>query len=477
MENGFRLDEGTVRRVLETALAAGADYAEVYGEGTATTVISVEDGRVERVKTGTDTGAGVRVVSGESSSYVYTDDVTLTSLLEAARLAAAAARNGPAGVLPPFSPAGLPPLHRVKERPEAYAAAGKVDLVLRAEKSARSVDPLIRQVTASYADTVKRIYIANSAGLWTEEERVYVRLSVEAVAARNGEIQTGTHRIARQTGMEVFEAVSPEHVGQAAGRQAITNLFARPAPSGRMPVVISNGWGGVLFHEACGHGLEADAVQKRSSVFAGRTGQRVASDAVTAFDDATVPNSWGSFVADDEGQPGTCTLLIERGILQGYMYDRKTARREGRSHSGNGRRQSYHHLPLPRMSNTYIAAGEAKPADVIAETRAGLFAKDLRGGQVNTATGDFVFTVSEGYLIRDGRLAEPVRGATLIGNGPEVLMKIDLVADDLELAPGMCGKDGQQVPTACGQPTLRITELTVGGTTRDPARKKPAARR
>ncbi|MGE5576193.1 MAG: TldD/PmbA family protein [Syntrophothermus sp.] len=466
-EVGQALSKELIQKVLYAALRNGGDFAEVFVEKRLSDSISLEGGRVERVKTGFDLGAGIRVVNGEGVSYVFTDDLDEAAVLAAARLAGSAARATSRTALIDLRPHSALSPHRITIRPETVARTRKVELLMRADQAARAVDTRISQVMVGYVDSVQNVIIANSEGLWEEDERVHTRLAVTAVASRGDVIQTGYEAPGKHMGFELFEKFLPEKIGQTAATRAITMLHARPAPVGKMAVVISNGFGGAMFHEASGHGLEADFIQKGSSVFAGRLGEQVASPLVTAIDDATLANEWGSFRVDDEGTPAQRTVLIENGILRSYMYDRKAAAKDKRHSTGNGRRESYQDLPLPRMTNTFIAPGESTQEEIIAATKHGLFAKVLSGGEVNPATGDFVFVVSEGYLIRDGRIAEPVRGAALIGNGPESLKKIDMVGNDLALAAGMCGKGGQSVPASVGQPTLRIAELTVGGTQRD----------
>ena len=297
------------------------------------------------------------------------------------------------------------------------------------------------------------------------DSRARVRLIVQVVAAAGGEIQTGHETPGMLSGYELFRLFPPEEAGRLAAAQALTMLEARPAPSGPMAVVIANGTGGVLFHEACGHSLEADAVYKKASVFMDKLGHKVASPLLSAYDDATLTNRWGSFSYDDEGVRASRTPLIEGGVLRNFINDRKRSMRDGVPATGNGRRQSYRFVPVPRMTNTYIEAGTAKKEEIIADTRLGLYARKLGGGEVNPVTGDFIFAVTEGYMIRDGEVAEAVKGATLIGNGPRVLADIDAIADDLDFDTGMCGKDGQSVPVCTGQPTLRVREMVVGGTT------------
>jgi len=480
------LDSELLTRVLRAALEGGGDFAEVFVEDKHTENLDLEDGKIERVQSGRDRGAGVRVIVGESEAYAFTDDLSPEALLAAARAAGGAARRsapgagGPGGGgwpggrgtgdgpivldLRPLRPIPVPSYSPIRVPPLDYPKSDKVELLLRADRAARRIDPHIRQVSAFFLNIDQRVQIANSVGLLVEDHRVRTQLAVSAVAARDGEIQTGSHNIGKEQGMELFETYTPEIIAERAARQAMTNLYAGPAPSGPMPVVMTNGWGGVLFHEACGHGLEADAIHKHASVFAGRIGEQLAHPAVTAIDDATIPGEWGTFGVDDEGQPAQRTVLIENGVLRDYMYDLKTSRQAGRASTGNGRRQSYQHLPIPRMTNTFIAPGEASDEDLVAETRHGFYAAALRGGQVNPATGDFVFTVSEGYLIENGKIGDAVRGATLIGNGPAILKRIDMVGRVLDFGPGTCGKAGQGAYAACGQPSLRITELTVGGT-------------
>ncbi|MCL6451496.1 MAG: TldD/PmbA family protein [Acetobacteraceae bacterium] len=458
------LDRWTLEKVLEAALSQGAEFAEVYVEDSAQSTLILDDGRLEKAMTGREAGVGIRVARGDAEFFVTSDDVRPEALLEAASTAARAAAGPGVSRCARLDRNRLEPAARVEQPPLDCPRDRKAEVLRRVDRAARASDPRVKQVLVVYRDTSSRLLVANSEGLWSEEDRVYVRMAVHVVAARNGEVQTGTATWGKLQGFESLERAGPETLGGEAARQALVNLEAAPAPSGPMPVVVAGGWGGVMFHEACGHGLEADAVLKKASVYAGRLGQQVASPLVTAIDDPTIPGEWGSYAMDDEGAPARPTVLIEKGVLRGYMFNRRTARLLGHPWAANGRRQSYHYLPLPRMSNTFIAPGDSDPEEIVADTRNGFFARDLRGGQVNPATGDFVFHVSEGYMIRNGRIAEPVRGAALVGNGPEVLRRIDRVGKDLSFASGLCGKDGQSVPASCGQPTLRVSELIVGGT-------------
>ncbi|MBC7254420.1 MAG: TldD/PmbA family protein [Actinobacteria bacterium] len=462
------LDRDTAARVIRTALSRGGEFAELFAERRSGYNLRLEEGKVEENTSGWETGAGIRVICGESVAYAYTNDLSLASLEETARAAAAAAKAGRSAVVGLEKPLRLLPRredHPVRLDIDEFPRERKVELLHRADQAAREAGSRIVQVVVVLGDARQEVFIANSLGEAVTDLRMRVRMVVQAVAAHEGEIQTGHESPGILGGYELFQEFPPEEVGRAAALQALTMLEARPAPSGPMAVVIANGTGGVLFHEACGHGLEADAVYKKASVFAGRLGEKVASPLVNAFDDATLVNRWGSFAYDDEGVRAGRTPLIREGVLVGYINDRKRAMRDGTEPTGNGRRQSYRHVPIPRMSNTYIEAGRERGEDIIADTELGLYARKLGGGEVNPVTGDFIFAVTEGYMIRGGKVAEPVKGATLIGNGPRVLLDIDAVGSDLDFDTGMCGKEGQAVPVCTGQPTLRVRELVVGGTT------------
>ena len=349
-------------------------------------------------------------------------------------------------------------------QPGDVAKATKVELLRRADEAARSAGGDITQVSASYGDSRRRLLIANSDGLLTGDDQVRTLFTIGAVATGDTGMQTGRESIGHTIGFELFDRYDVEELGRIAAQRALTKLAARPAPTGEMPVVIGPGGGGVLFHEACGHGLEADLVAKSASVFAGRKGEKVASELVTLVDDGTVATEWGAFGCDDEGTPAQRNVLIQDGVLTDYMWDFLRARKAGRARSGNGRRQSYQHLPMVRMTNTFILDGPDDPAAIVAGTERGVYVAKLGGGQVNTATGDFVFGMTEAYLIEDGRITEPLREGNLIGNGPEVLRNIEAVGNDFAFGPpGTCGKDGQGVPVGDGVPTLRVAKLTIGG--------------
>jgi TldD protein len=342
--------------------------------------------------------------------------------------------------------------------------AEKLDLLRRADDAARSSGAAISQVQASFAEGRRRILVASTEGVHAADEQVRTRFNVTCIATGDTGLQTGFESLARTQGFEIFDDVDVAELAERAALRAIAKLSARPAPSGEVPVVLAGGSGGVLFHEACGHGLEADHIVKDSSVYCGQVGALVASELVTLVDDGTVAGEWGYAAIDDEGRPSQRNVLIENGVLTDYMWDWLRARKEGRSSSGNGRRETYQHLPMVRMTNTFLLAGEEDPEEIVAQTPQGVYVAKLGGGQVNTATGDFVFGTNEAYLIENGKITEPLRDANLIGNGPEVLRRIDAIADDFSMMPGTCGKDGQSVPVGCGQPTLRITGVTFGGT-------------
>lgn len=459
------IEQAIVSRVLGTALRTGGDFAEVFVEDKRSSSGRLDDGRIEELGSGRDRGAGIRVVVGDTTGFAHTADLTENGLRSAAEAAAAAARGGGGGVntvdLTPRSVSSQP----VATRPEEVGKAEKVELLRRADEVARSQGGAITQVSASYGDSRRRILVANSDGLLAEDDQTRTLFVVGVVASGDAGMQTGRRSIGHTMGFELFDRYQVEDLAREAAEQALTKLAARPAPSGALPVVIGKGGGGVLFHEACGHGLEADHIQKNVSVFAGRVGQQVASPLVTLVDDGTVPNEWGTFAIDDEGTPAQRNVLIQDGVLTDYMWDRLRARKEGRELSGNGRRQSYKHLPMVRMTNTYLLDGNGSADDIVADTPDGVYVAQLGGGQVNTATGDFVFGMTEAYLIEGGRITEPLRQGNLIGNGPKVLELIDAIADDFEFGPpGTCGKDGQGVPVGDGVPTMRVSELTIGGT-------------
>jgi TldD protein len=469
MQTGAQvIDESVVEGVLGVALSTGGEFAEVFAEDRRGTAARLDDGRVEDMASGRDRGAGIRVVVGETTGFAHTSDLSEAGLRAAAEAAAAAARQGGGGVRTvALTRVSAPAPNDVTILPESVAKAEKVALLWRADEAARAAGGAIRQVTAIYGDTRRRILVANSNGVLAGDDQVKTRFAVSCVASGDTGMQTGRESVGATVGFEMFDRLLVEDLARAAATRALTKLAARPAPSGSLPVVIKQGGGGVLFHEACGHGLEADHIAKDVSVFRGRVGEMVASPLVTLVDDGTMGPEWGALSIDDEGHPAERNVLIENGVLTDYMWDWLRARKEGRASSGNGRRESYQHLPMVRMTNTYVLAGTEDPDEIVRQTPHGVYVAQLGGGQVNTATGDFVFGMTEAYLIEDGRITEPLRDANLIGNGPDVLRNIDVVGNDFAMGPpGTCGKQGQGVPVGDGQPTLRVSALTVGGTAR-----------
>ena len=459
------IEESVLQRVLGTALRSGGEFAEVFAEDKRNSSARLDDGRIEELTSGLDRGAGIRVVRGDTTGFAHTADLSENGLTTAAEAAAAAARGGGGGVKEvAVTRREVQRPHDVQVMPADVPKAAKVELLQRAEQAARAEGDSIRQVSAATADSRRRILIANSDGVLVEDDQVRTRFMVQCVAVGDTGMQTGFEAPGRTIGFELYDEIDVEDIGRTAARRSLDMLKARPAPSGKLPVVLKKGAGGVLFHEACGHGLEADLVGKDASVFRGRVGEQVASPLVTLVDDGTYAREWGTYAVDDEGNPAQRNTLIENGVLTDYMWDFLRARKEGRASSGNGRRQSYQHLPMVRMTNTYVLEGEEDPDEIIRQTPYGVYCVQLGGGQVNTATGDFVFGITEAYMIENGEVTDPIRSANLIGNGPETLQLIDAVASDFDTWAGTCGKDGQGVPVSSGQPTLRVGAITIGGT-------------
>jgi len=459
------MDQQVIKDVLAEALKNGGDFADIYIEHKRVTGIGCEGGKIERIQSGIESGAGIRVISGEATSYAYTNDLSREGLMNAAQIVSHAAKGDQNKITFELKKVQPRVTFNIKKMPDSVTTEQKVKVVKAADQAARAVDPeKIKQVMVGYGDVVQKVIIANSEGNYVEDERVRTRLMVQAVAAEGPVIQTGYEAVGSHSGFELLERNNPEEIGRVAATRAVQMLTAKPAPAGKMPVVLAGEAGGTMVHEACGHGLEADLVQKGLSVYAGKKGQKVAADCVTVIDDATLDDRYGSYSFDDEGVPARKVVLIENGILKDYMYDRLTARREGVEPNGHGRRESYQDKPIPRMGNTYIAPGKDDPQEIIRSAGSGLLVKKMGGGQVNTTTGDFVFDVAEGFLIKNGEIGPMVRGATLTGNGPEVLRIVEKVGSDLGFTIGTCGKDGQGVPVSDAQPTMLIKQLTVGGT-------------
>ena len=456
------IDASLCGRLIEAALASGGDFAEIYVEQVEVFTLALDDGKVENAVRGFDLGASMRVIVGDATHFGYADGLDEGDLERLARDLAAAVKSGRSRI-EPVGELQMPSAQHVLQLPAEVDAARKAEILRECDERARSTDGRVSQVAASYQEARRRVQVANSRGLHSCDDRTRVRLGTQVVARAEGQVETGAETLSGFTGFELFEG-DPARIADQATAQALTMLDAIPAPAGPMPVVVGNGFGGVLFHEATGHGLESDAVQKGASVYSGKLGEQLAPDFVTAYDDGLMPRAWGTNGIDDEGTPCQSTRVIENGVLRSYLYDLRRADKDGRASTGNGRRQGFRSLPIPRMTNTYIAPTETDPAAIIADTASGVYAKSFAGGQVEPATGDFVFGLSEGYLIENGKLTTPVRGATLVGNGLEVLKRIDAIGNDLDMKAGTCGKDGQSAAVGTGQPTVRISELTVGGT-------------
>jgi TldD protein len=457
------LDQDVAARVLARALANGGRFAEVFAERRRGQSLTIDERRIESVQAGAEEGAGVRVVDGNTTYFAHVDGLDPADLERAAEEAAAALKGSRAEARPLQAREATPlPIER---RPEEVPAQQKAELLRELDERARARGAEIAQFTASYVEARREVALANSDGLFSGDDRTRTRIGAQAVARRDSVVETGAETLGAHRGYELLED-DPGEIAEQAASKALTLLDAIDAPSGSMPVVVGGGFGGVLFHEMTGHGLEADHIQKGASVYVGKLGERVAEPLLNAFDDGRLPGEWGSDAIDDEGQPTQQTQVIEDGRLTSYLYDRLTAERAGAAPTGNGRRESFRHLPIPRMTNTYIAPGDATPEEMIAEVSHGFYAVSFGGGQVDPATGDFVFGVSEGYLIEGGEVTRPCRGATLIGNCLDALAAIDAVGDDFFMKTGICGKGGQKVPVGTGQGHVRLRALTVGGTAR-----------
>lgn len=458
------LSKTTIERVLTAALSTGGDFAEVFVEDKTNTGISLVGGVIENTVSGRDYGVGIRVFNAFFSVYAYTNTATEESLIETAKMAAAAIRNNKKLQISALHHVSIPnKINPISIFPETVDKRRKVDVLRQAYQAADTYDEIITQVTASYMDSTQQILIANSEGLMKEDKRVKSRLAVQAIASKKGEMQSGYFGPGSGQGFEFFENLDIDYYGRESARIAKSMMLAPYSPSGKMTVVIDNGFGGVIFHEACGHGLEATSVAKGNSIFADKIGQQVASKLVTAIDDGTIKNGWGSANIDDEGNETTRNVLIENGILRNYMVDKLNGRRMQMDVTGSSRRQSYRFAPTSRMTNTFIDNGTMTPNEIIANTEKGLYAKYMGGGSVNPATGEFNFAVMEGYKIENGKITTPVRGATLIGTGIDVLQKIDMVGNNLSLGQGMCGSLSGSIPANVGQPMIRVSEITVGG--------------
>ena len=451
------------QRVLLAAVSTGADYAEIFAENTVNHAINMIASKVDSIKDTMIHGASVRVYKGLRSVMASTVDTSEEGLLRCARQAADALGEGTAEIDIVLKERLFGDIHPIRIVPVSVSNKEKVALLKEGYFAAKEYSDTITQVSGTLLDVDHNILIANSEGLYAQDRQIRTRMSIDAIAEVGGETQTGGCRPGRRMGLEMFETVNPKNVGIHAAKQAVTMAGAGYCPAGVMPVAIDNGFGGVIFHEACGHSLEASSVAYGRSQFVGKMGQKIANEKVTAIDDGTIPNAWGSINIDDEGTPAQKNVLIENGILKSYMVDKFNGRRMGLPSTGNARRQSYAYTTTSRMTNTYIAAGEDKNEDIIASIEYGLYAKEMGGGSVNPVTGEFNFAVNEGYLIRNGKICEPVRGASLVGKGSDVIQNIDMVGTDLDMGQGMCGSSSGSVPTNVGQPLIRVSSITVGG--------------
>jgi TldD protein len=462
------LSERLLERCLGEALSAGGDFADLYFEAVTSTSLGMDEGIVKTAAQGVSVGCGVRVLSGERTGFAYTDDLSAERLLKAARTAALIASGPQTTRVAGFQQTHTPQLYPIAGSSDAEISA-KLELIARADRAARAFDARIVQVRAGLSDELRRILVAASDGTFASDTQPLARLNVAVIAKDEHNTARGSSGGGGRVTLDFFNGSrSPEHFATEAARTAVLQLGAVAAPAGDMEVVLGPGWPGVLLHEAVGHGLEADFNRKKTSAFAGLIGQQVASSKVTVVDNGTMPGRRGSLNVDDEGNPTQETVLIENGILRGYLSDKLSARLMGMPNTGSGRRESYQAIPMPRMTNTYMLAGEDDPGDIIRSVKRGLYAVNFGGGQVDITNGKFVFSASEAYLIEDGNVTVPVKGATLIGNGPESLKYVSMVGNDLALDEGIgtCGKNGQSVPVGVGMPTVKLDRMTVGGTSR-----------
>ena len=462
----YSIDARQIGQVFASMMAYKLDYADLYFQYSRAESWSLEEGIVKSGSFNIDQGVGVRAVSGEKTAFAYSDDISMNALESAAQATRAIARQGGDQTVPMMHPGARREIYLPHDPIASLKDAEKVALLERIEGYARALDPRVVQVMAGLAGEYEVVLVARSDGLMNADIRPLVRLSVTVIIESNGKREQGSAGGGGRFDYCYFDDAMLRKYAAQAVHQAATNLDAAPAPAGNMTVVLGNGWPGILLHEAIGHGLEGDFNRKGSSAFSGRVGERVAAPGVTVVDDGTLARRRGSLQMDDEGNPTQCTTLIENGILRGYLQDTLNARLMGVAPTGNARRESFSHLPMPRMTNTYMLNGDKDPQEIIASVKHGLYAVNFGGGQVDITSGKFVFSTSEAYMIEDGKITYPVKGATLIGNGPDVLTRISMIGNDMALDPGVgtCGKEGQSVPVGVGQPTVKIDGLTVGGT-------------
>jgi TldD protein len=465
----FGITPNDLQRYLSEALSAGGDYADLYFEYLTSTSISVDESIVKSATQGISAGCGVRVLSGERTGYAYTDDLAPEKILRAARTAALIARGPATQSVQGFKENSAHQLYQISSSSVDADIASKLDLVMRADRAARAFDPRIVQVRGSYADELRQILVVGSDGTFATDVQPLARIGVHCIARSGENSSRGQAGGGGRVSIDYFlTEKTPEYFAAESARQAIIQLDAREAPAGEMEVVLGPGWPGILLHEAIGHGLEADFNRKGTSAFSGLIGKRVASEKCTVVDNGTLPSRRGSINVDDEGSPTKETVLIENGILKGYLSDKLSSKLMGMPDTGNGRRESYEHIPMPRMTNTYMLAGNDSPEDILRSVKRGVYAVNFGGGQVDITNGKFVFSASEAYLIENGQITAPLKNCTLIGNGPDALTKVSMVGSDLQLdeGVGVCGKDGQHVPVGVGIPTIKLDSMTVGGTAR-----------
>ena len=460
------LDNHIIESTINAALCTGADFAEIFVEDRIDNGISLVGGKIEKSLSGRDYGVGIRILKNFNCIYVYTNDSSKDNLIRIAKEGAFALNDTPintSGTTINFVKQELINLHKISLSPIDISAKEKIEYMRKAYDIARNYDEVITQVKVNYSDYIQNIFIANSDGLKIEDTRTRCRLAINSIADFKGEMQTGSYSPGAHMGFEFMKTIDLDFYASEASRIAKTNVYAKKCPSGKFPVIIDNEFGGVIFHEACGHGLEATSVAKGNSIFSDKIGEMVASPLLTAIDDGTMTNEWGSSNIDDEGNKTQKNILIENGILKGYLIDKLNGRRMNMPATGSSRRQSYKYAPTSRMTNTFIDNGTSTRDEIISNTEFGIYAKYMGGGSVNPSTGDFNFAISEGYLVKNGKIVEPVRGATLIGNGGQVLKDIDMIGDNLDHGQGMCGSISGSIPANVGQPTIRVKSITVGG--------------
>lgn len=458
------IENRLTKKILNTLLGNGAEFAEIFIQKKVFNNLRLDDSKIENSSSGYELGCGLRLWVGDSTFYAYVDSLDENKLLNAAKVLSSAINGSDSIKVLDLTETKSSYSTDVKKFPSGINPGSKKNILELVDKSSRDFNPAIIQVASTLFDNEEEICIANSYGCFSFEKIVKTFLAVNVVARKGKDIRTGYKSLARSSGYETFDFKSPVDLAHEASKIAVNMLDAVNAPAGELPVVIGPAFGGVIFHEACGHGLEADTVLKNASVFKDKVGKKIASDIVTAVDDSTLKYRWGSYKFDGEGFPSSRTVLIKDGILQSYICDLRTSKKLKVKQTGNGRRQSFRHVPIPRMTNTYIDSGSENPESIIKSVNKGIYAREFAGGQVDPATGDFVFGISEGYMIENGKLSFPIKDSTLIGNGPAILQRIEAVGNNLDFAPGFCGKDGQSISNEVGQPTIKVNKITIGGT-------------